>query len=45
MQGHSVHMGGPQLDVGEYTSGEQERLEPVLVGESFGNQVFSQINT
>lgn len=41
MQGHSVYMGGPQLDVEEYTNGEQERLEPVFIGESFGNQVLS----
>lgn len=45
MQGHSVYIGGTQLDVGEYTSDEQERLEPVLVEESFEHQVFSQINT
>lgn len=36
-----MYMGGPQLDVEEYTNGEQERLEPVFIGESFGNQVLS----
>lgn len=40
-----MYMDGPQLDIGEYTSGEQERLKPALLGKSFGNQVFSQINT